>query len=156
VVPSRIVAGQLEADDLGDQHRHGLAQHRGLGLDPADAPAKDGKAVDHGGVAVGAHQRVGIGDLRAVLVGIGPDGLRQVFQVHLMADAGAGRHDAEVVERLLAPFQERVAFHVPLVFAVHVHLEGAGVPNSSIITEWSMTRSTGTSGLICCASRPGP
>ena len=29
-----------------------------------------------------------------------------------------------------------------------------GVPNSSTITEWSMTRSTGTSGLIFCGSPP--
>src|SRR3546814_10189698 len=27
-------AGKLEADHFGDQHRHRLAQHRGLGLDP--------------------------------------------------------------------------------------------------------------------------
>ena len=58
----RQLAGQLEADDLGDQHRDRLAEHRGLGLDAADAPAEHGEAVDHGGVAVGADQRVGIGD----------------------------------------------------------------------------------------------
>ena len=29
-----------------------------------------------------------------------------------------------------------------------------GVPNSSTMTEWSMTRSTGTSGLIFCGSPP--
>ena len=118
-------AGQLEADDFGDQHRHRLAQHRGLGLDPAHAPAQNGQAVDHRGMAVGAHQGIGIGHLVPMLIGIGPDGLRQIFQVHLMANAGARRHDAEIVERLLAPFQEGVAFHVPLIFAVHVHLKGA-------------------------------
>jgi hypothetical protein len=41
-----------------------LAEHRGLGLDAADAPAEHGQAVDHRGVAVGADQRVGIGDDR--------------------------------------------------------------------------------------------
>jgi hypothetical protein len=66
VVPSTICAGQLEAHDLGDQHGDRLAQHRGLGLDPADAPAEHGRAVDHGGVAVGADQRVGIGHHLAV------------------------------------------------------------------------------------------
>jgi hypothetical protein len=53
--------------------------------------------------------------------------LAEVFEVHLVADAGAGRHHAEIVERLLAPFEEHVALHVALVFAVHVHLEGARV-----------------------------
>lgn len=52
------LAGQLEADDLGDQHRHGLAEHRGFRLDPADAPAEHAQAVDHGRVAVGSDQRV--------------------------------------------------------------------------------------------------
>ncbi|MBG9885618.1 hypothetical protein ABE10_03255, partial [Bacillus toyonensis] len=33
------LAGQLEADDARDQHRHGLPEHRRLRLDPADAPA---------------------------------------------------------------------------------------------------------------------
>ena len=44
-----------------------------------------------------------------------------------MADAGARRHNAEVVEAPLAPFQERVALHVAFIFAVHVRLEGRGV-----------------------------
>ena len=44
-----------------------------------------------------------------------------------MADAGARGHNAEVVERGLAPLQEGVPFHVAFVFAVHVHLESARV-----------------------------
>ena len=52
---------RLKPNNLGDQHRNRLAQHRGLGLDPADAPAKHGRAVDHGGVAVGADKGVWIG-----------------------------------------------------------------------------------------------
>jgi hypothetical protein len=43
-------------------------------------------------------QRVGIGDGFAVFF-LGPDGLGQIFQVHLVADAGAGRDDAEIVKR---------------------------------------------------------
>ncbi len=54
-------AGQVEADDLGDQHRDRLAEHGRLGLDAADAPAEHRQAVDHGGVAVGADHGVGIG-----------------------------------------------------------------------------------------------
>ena len=37
-----------------------------------------------------------------------------------MADAGAGRHDAEILERLLAPFQESVALAVALIFEIDV------------------------------------
>ena len=51
---SRDLAAQLEADDLGDEHRDRLPEHRRLGLDAADAPAQDTEAVDHRGVRVGA------------------------------------------------------------------------------------------------------
>jgi hypothetical protein len=78
-------------------------------------------------VAVGADKRVGIGDGLAVLIGIGPDGLGQIFKVHLVTDAGAGGHNAKVVERALTPFEELVALHVALVFTVDVHLERAGI-----------------------------
>ena len=44
-----------------------------------------------------------------------------------MADPGRRRHDAEVVERLLAPAQERVALAVALVLALGVDVEGARV-----------------------------
>ena len=120
-------AGQLEADHLGDQHRDRLAEHRRLRLDAADPPAEDGEAIHHGGVAVGADQRVGIGDLDARGVLVGPDRLPEVFQVHLVADAGARRHHPEVGERALSPLQELVALAVALVLALDVELEGARV-----------------------------
>ena len=40
-----------------------------------------------------------------------------------MADAGAGRHHAEILERALRPFQEPVALLVLLVFLFDVFLE---------------------------------
>ena len=40
-----------------------------------------------------------------------------------MADAGARRHDLEIVERLAAPFQELVALAVALIFELDVLLE---------------------------------
>src|ERR1044072_7481726 len=39
-------AAQLEPPGLGDEHRHRLAEHRRLGLDPADAPAQHAEPVD--------------------------------------------------------------------------------------------------------------
>ncbi len=56
------LAGELEAHHRGQQHGQRLAQHHGLGLDAADAPAEHRQRVDHGGVRIRAHQRVGIGD----------------------------------------------------------------------------------------------
>ena len=50
----------------------------------------------------------------------GPDGLREIFEVHLVADAGAGRHDAEIVEGASGPISGTVALAVALVFEVDV------------------------------------
>ena len=77
------------------------------------------EAVDHGRVAVGADAGVGesLLDLADLL---GPHGLGQVFQVDLMADAGAGRHDLEIVEGAAAPAQELVALLVALVLELDV------------------------------------
>jgi hypothetical protein len=69
-------------------------------------------------------------------------------------DAGGRRHDAEVVERLLAPLEELVALAVALELDLGVDRSASGEPNSSTCTEWSMTRSTGTSGLIFFGSPP--
>ena len=54
------------------------------------------------------------------------DDARQVLDVDLVHDAGLGRHDAEVAERVLAPAQEHVALAVALVLEVGVQLERAG------------------------------
>ncbi|GAA3040369.1 hypothetical protein GCM10020000_18590 [Streptomyces olivoverticillatus] len=80
----RQLAGQLEADDARDEHGDRLAEHRGLGLDAADAPAEHAEAVDHGGVRVGADEGVGVG-----LAAPDHDGAGQVLDVHLVDDAGA-------------------------------------------------------------------
>ncbi len=82
--------GELEADDLGNEHGDRLAEHGRLGLDAAHAPAEHAQAVDHRRVAVGADAGVGIGDFHAVGVDAGPDGLGDVLEIDLMADAGAG------------------------------------------------------------------
>ena len=125
------LALELEADHFRQQHRQRLAEHRGFRLDAADAPAEHGEAVDHGGVRIGADQRIRIGDLEGAglladrhLLLLGPHRLREVFEIDLMADAGAGRHHREIRKRLLAPFQEFVALLVLLVFLDHVLAEG--------------------------------
>ncbi len=114
-------AGELEADDAGDQHADRLAEHRGLGLDAADAPAEHTQSVDHGGVRVGAHHGVGISQPVA-----GEDDPGQVLEVDLVHDAGAGWHHLELVERGLAPAQELVALAVSVVLQFDVAGERVG------------------------------
>ncbi len=121
------LAGQLEADDFGDQHRDRLAEHRGFRLDPAHAPAEHAQAVDHRGVAVGADTGIGIGDDCAALIGAGPHRLRDILQVHLVADAGAGRDRLEIVEALRSPFQEVVALAIAIIFDLDILFERLGM-----------------------------
>ena len=77
------LAGELEADHARDEHRHRLAEHRGLGLDAADAPADHADAVDHRGVGVGADEGVGVG--RSVPSTRGEDRAGEVLDVDLVA-----------------------------------------------------------------------
>jgi len=74
-------------------------------------------------MAVGADEGVGVGEDRAVGRG-DPHHLAQVFEVHLVADAGPGRDDAEVVEGLLTPTKELVAFEIALVLPACVVFQG--------------------------------
>ena len=52
------------------------------------------------------------------------DDAREVLEVDLVDDPGAGRDDLEVGERALAPAQERVALAVPLELELDVPAEG--------------------------------
>ena len=115
----RQLAGEPEAHHLRHQHRHRLAEHRRLGLDAADAPAEHAEAVDHRGVRVGPDERV-----RERLAVARLHHAREVLEVHLVADAGVGRHHREVVEGGLAPAQEGVALPVALELELGVALEG--------------------------------
>lgn len=115
MVPAGQLAGQLEADDARDQHGDRLAEHRGLGLDAADAPAQYAQAVDHGGVRVGADEGVGVR-----LTVTDHDRAGQVLDVDLVDDAGARGDDLELVEGGLAPAQELVALLVAAVLQLDV------------------------------------
>ncbi len=115
------LAGHVDADDVGGEEVNGLAEHAGLSLDAADAPADDAQAVDHGGVGVGAHEGVGVDD--AVFF---EDAFGEVFEVDLVDNADAGGHDFEGVEGLHAPFEEFVAFAVACEFVFEVELKCGG------------------------------
>lgn len=116
------LTGELEADDAGDQHGDGLAEHCCLGLDAADAPAEHAEAVDHRGVRVGADTGVGV-----CLSVTRHDGGCQVLDVDLVNDAHSRGDDLEVVECALAPTEELVTLAVALVFEVDVALECVGL-----------------------------
>ena len=120
------LARELEAEHLRHQHRHRLAEHRGLGLDAADAPAEHAEAVDHRRVRVRPDQRVGVGLLGALVRRLvaREDHAREVLEVDLVDDPGVGRDDGEVVEGALAPAQEGVALLVALELALGVDAEG--------------------------------
>jgi hypothetical protein len=113
------LAFQVHADDVGRQEVDRLAEHAGFGLDAAAAPAHHADAVDHGRVAVGADQRIGIAHAVLGLV----DASREIFEVHLVDDADARRDDLERVEGLHAPLHELVALLVALEFQLHVQVE---------------------------------
>ncbi|MND92551.1 hypothetical protein D3C80_847130 [compost metagenome] len=117
------LTGQLEADDLRQKHGNRLAEHRGFRFDTAHTPAENAETIDHRGMAVGADAGIGIGGDFTVFF-IGPDGLAKIFEIHLVADAGAGRYDAKILERLLAPFEEAVTLAVALVFQLHIAGKG--------------------------------
>ena len=148
--PGRLLARQAEAHHRREEERKGLSEHGRLGLDAAHTPAEDPEAVDHGGVGVGAHQRVAVG---AAVVG-GEDHPRQVLEIDLVADAHARGHDPEAVEGLLGPAQQLVALDVAVVLDVDVLVVRRAVPEASAMTEWSTTISTGTRGLILAGSPP--
>ncbi len=122
----RQAAGQLEADDLRDEHRRRLPEHRGFGFDTADAPAEHADTVDHRRVRIGAEHGVRVRMPFAVFFRRHHDA-REVFEVDLMHDAGARRHDLEVVEGLLAPAQKAVALAVALEFDLDVEIKRLGL-----------------------------
>ena len=78
-------------------------------------------------MAIRAHQCIRIGDFITVLVSITPNGLGQIFEVYLMANPRSRGNNAEIVKRVLAPFQKGITLHIAFIFAIHVHLKGAGI-----------------------------
>ena len=110
---------ELHADHIGGEEVNRLAEHARLRLDATDAPADHADTVDHGGMAVGTHQGVGVQHAVAALV----YATREVFEVHLVDDAEPRRYDAEGIECLHAPFHELVALPVALELEFHVEVE---------------------------------
>ena len=113
---------EAESHDFRDQHGRRLAKHRGFGFDAADAPAKNSESIYHGGVGIGAHDGIGIG-LDFVAGRHRANDAREIFEVHLMADAGVGRDDFEILKSGLPPAEKSVALDVALEFELGVETE---------------------------------
>jgi len=99
---------QVETNDLGQDHRDGLAKHDSLSLDATNTPPSDTETIDHGGVGVGADDGVGVEEAVAV-----KDDTREVLEIDLVNDTRAWRYDLEVVEGLGAPLEELESLTVP-------------------------------------------
>ena len=81
------------------------------------------RRVDHRGVRIRAHQRIGERKRLALGRRVKHDA-RQILKIHLMADARIGRHDLEIIECRLPPAQEGVALDVAVEFQLGVEREG--------------------------------
>src|SRR5262249_54018490 len=116
-------ASELHADHQRDQHRDRLAEHGSFGFDATHAPAKYAQAIDHGGVRVGANQRVGISGALAVCFVHKHDSCKEL-EVYLVDDAGIRRNDGEIAEGCLSPAQESVALLVAQKLQLGIQTEG--------------------------------
>ena len=113
--PGLRAAGKTHTDHRGSEHVERLPEHIGLRLDASDTPAEYAEAVNHRSMRIGPHERVGEYEPAGFRVRRPHEG-RQILEVDLVADAPAGRHDAEVREGFLPPAQELVAFAVAFEF----------------------------------------
>src|SRR5699024_4511015 len=98
---------EFEADHARNEHTNGLTEHGRLGFDTADAPADDSEAVDHRCVRIGTDQRIRIGLNNAVDFA-GENRTRKMFDVYLVHDSGARRHDLEIIKCALSPAEELI------------------------------------------------
>src|SRR4029453_472484 len=101
-----------------------------LGLDPADAPANDTQPVDHRRMRVSADERVRVRQ-QPVMDLFPEDDSREVLQVDLVHDAGVWRHDPEVLECVLSPAEEGIAF--PVARELEPGVEVGGVRLGEVI-----------------------
>ena len=84
------------------------------------------QGIHHSGMRIRAHYRIGIG-LKPVAVRHRTDDPREVFQVHLVADARVWWNDFEILKRRLPPAQERVALDVTLKLQLRIQAERVDV-----------------------------
>ena len=109
VMPSAKLTCELEADDLRHEHGDGWRALRPR-LRCRRRPSRV-RRVHSPWSYVNRYRRACRGRAVSPPPPSVPNGLRQILEIHLVADAGARRHHAKVVKRLLAPAQKRSARH---------------------------------------------
>ena len=120
----REFAREVDADDFRGEEGERLTEHSRFGFDSAYTPTHDAEAVNHGGMGIGADERVGVSEEGTVGLFFGKNATSEVLEVNLVNDADAWGNDAEGLESLLAPLKEFVAFAVTFKFVLHVEHEG--------------------------------
>ena len=119
------LASKTISNDLGEDHGNLLAKHDRLSFNTADTPSNNTKAINHGGVRVGSHDRVGVEQSFVV-----EDNTSEPFEVDLMDNTITRRNNSKVVEGFFSPLEEGKAFLVAvefksLVFFFSFHVAGA-------------------------------
>ena len=122
------LAFETKTNDLGNQHGHGLPEHRGLRFDTADTPREHANAVDHRRVRIRADRGIGKRDIILWVVSdtgtaAPEDDAREILDVDLVHDARVRWDCAEPIERRLAPLQERVTFAIAFEFEIGIFLQ---------------------------------
>ncbi len=89
----------MHADHFRRKKINRLPEHSRFCFDSADAPTDHAESIDHGRVRVRSDECVG--KINAVAF---EHAFREIFEIHLVHDADAGRHELESFKRLLSPF----------------------------------------------------
>ena len=144
-------ADELDADDARQQHRQRLAEHRGFGLDAADAPTEHAETVHHRRVRVGADERVGIHEAVRRRGTRPARGTRGSPDGRSRGSAGtratSGTPTAPTAGTCSARGCARTRTRA-------LRTNASATPATSATIEWSMTRSTGMPGSIRRGSPP--
>ena len=115
-------ARQLDADDVGQTHPRGAAQHHAFRFQAAHADGDHAQRVDHRRMRIRADQGVGIGHAILHL-----DHGRHALEVNLVQDAIPRRDHVDVFKGFLGPVDEVETVFIATVFDGAVLGEGIGV-----------------------------
>ena len=116
--PRLTLAGQFNADDIGQAHHRRQAEHHGLGFQATDTDGDHAQRIDVRSVRVGANAGVWERNAATCL-----DHRTHFLQVDLVHDAVAGRDHVDVLERRLGPLDKVKAVLVAALLDGAVLLE---------------------------------
>jgi len=147
-------ACEFKTNNFWDEHGDWLAEHGRFGFDTANTPTQNGEAV----VRVCSDKCVREGICFAIFC-FRPNGLRKVFEVHLVTNACSRRHNSEIIKSRLAPFQEVIPLAISLIFAFDVFLIGIFRPeiinHNRMVDNQMDTTTAGTPVKSCISTRAG-